>query len=189
MARAWYEVVVNPARFFRTGVAPGDQAPGLLFVMAVVLVEEVSRILVAPSTYPDLAPGVYEFVRARPLFAVLWVGLVVFLVTPAVLHLLGAVVTVVLIPLVEERAGVSETVQVLAYATAPCVFAAVPVLLVQVAAVAYGAILLVVGIGVVHGTSVYRASVAAAVPVLVVYVYGFRGIEVVGTLLRQWYII
>jgi SSS family solute:Na+ symporter/sodium/proline symporter len=34
-------------------------------------------------------------------------------------------------PLASERAGVSETVQVLAYATAPCVFAGIPILQLQ----------------------------------------------------------
>lgn len=177
--RAWYEAIVHPFRFFETGVAPGDQAPGLLFAMGVVLIEELTRIVFL---------GGYPFLDG-PLFAILWVGVAVFLVTPAVLHLLAATVTVSLIPLVDDRAGVSETVQAIAYATAPCALAAVPVLEVRALAVVYGYYLLVVGIGVVHRTTLGRAVVASIVPGAVVFAYGFRGIEAVGTLLRQWYII
>jgi hypothetical protein len=189
MLRAFYEVCVHPVRFFESAVAPGDQAPGLLFAMTVVLLEEVTRIVVLPGTYPGLAPDTYAFLQSRPLFALLWVGIVVLLVTPAVLHLMGAVVTVVLIPVADDRAGVSETVQVLAYSTAPCVFAAVPVLELQAFVVVYGAVLLVIGIVVVHRTSVSLAALVAAIPAVVGFVYGFRGVEAVGTLLRQWYLI
>ena len=31
LVRAWIEVLVRPQQFFRNGVAPGDQAPGLVF--------------------------------------------------------------------------------------------------------------------------------------------------------------
>jgi hypothetical protein len=47
----------------------------------------------------------------------------------------------------------------------------------------------VIGIGVVHRTTFYRSLFAAAVPILVAFVYGFRGVEAVGTLLRNWYVI
>jgi hypothetical protein len=189
MLRAWYEVVVHPFRFFDSGVAPGDQAPGLTFAMTVVFFEELTRIVLVPNTYPGLTGDTYAFLQSRPLFAVLWLGVAVLLITPAVLHLVGAVATVVLMPLVSDRGGVSETVQVIAYATAPCVFAGVPVLELQALSVTYGAVLLVIGLGVVHGTTLYRALLAGAVPILVGFVYGFRGVEAVGTLLRQWFII
>jgi hypothetical protein len=189
MLRAWYEVVVHPFRFFESGVAPGDQAPGLVFAMTVVFFEELTRIVLVPNTYPGLLGDTYVFLQGRPLFAALWLGVAVLLVTPAVLHLLGAVVTVLLMPLAKDRAGVSETVQVLAYATAPCVLAGVPILQLQALATVYGAVLLVIGIGVVHRTTFYRSLFAAAVPILVAFVYGFRGVEAVGTLLRNWYVI
>jgi hypothetical protein len=69
------------------------------------------------------------------------------------------------------------------------VFAAVPVLELQAFVVVYGAVLLVIGIVVVHRTSVSLAALVAAIPAVVGFVYGFRGVEAVGTLLRQWYLI
>ncbi|PSQ38521.1 hypothetical protein BRD13_06135, partial [Halobacteriales archaeon SW_5_70_135] len=95
----------------------------------------------------------------------------------------------VLVPLAPDRAGVSETVQVVAYAAAPCLLASVPVLEVRALAVTYGAVLVVVGLAVVHDTSLVRAALAAVVPVFVGFGYGFRGVEAVGTLLRQWFVV
>ncbi|PSQ39591.1 hypothetical protein BRD13_02695, partial [Halobacteriales archaeon SW_5_70_135] len=46
LVRAWAEVLARPFRFFETGVAPDDQAPGLVFAAAVVLVEELVRLAV-----------------------------------------------------------------------------------------------------------------------------------------------
>jgi len=178
LGRAWGEVLVRPFRFFEAGIAPNDQAPGLVFAAVVVLVEEVIRLALLPTAYPD-----------DPLVAAVALGAVVVIVTPAALHLAAAAATVVLVPLAPDRAGVSETVQVIAYATAPCVFAAVPVLAVRALAVTYGAVLVVVGLSVVHRTTLVRAALAAVVPVAVAFAYGFRGIDAVGTLLRQWYII
>jgi hypothetical protein len=178
LLRAWFEVVARPFRFFEAGVAPNDQAPGLVFAATVVLVEELVRIAVLPTAYPDgLLP------------AAVALGAIVVVVTPVVLHLVAAAATLVLVPLAPDRAGVSETVQVVAYATAPCLLASVPVLAVRALAVTYGAALVVVGLAVVHRTTLARAAVAAVVPVVVGFVYGFRGTEAVGTLLRQWYVI
>jgi hypothetical protein len=178
LVRAWAEVLVRPFRFFETGVAPNDQAPGLVFAAVVVLVEEVVRLAVLPTAYPDSPP-----------VAAVALGVVVVIVTPAVLHLAAAAATLVLVPLAPDRAGVSETVQVIAYATAPCVFAAVPVLEVRALAVTYGAVLVVVGLSVVHRVTLVRATLAGLVPVVAAFAYGFRGIEAIGTLLRRWYII
>lgn len=178
LGRAWVEVLVRPFRFFETGVAPNDQAPGLVFAALVVLVEEVVRLAVLPNAYPS-----------DPLVAAVALGAVVVIVTPAALHLAAAAATLVLVPLAPDRAGVSETVQVIAYATAPCVFAAVPVLAVRALAVTYGAVLAVVGLSVVHRTTLVRAALAAAVPAAIAFAYGFRGIDAVGTLLRRWYIV
>lgn len=182
IARAWVEVLVRPGRFFRAGVAPGDQAPGLTFVMAVVLVEEATRLMLSPASIPSIT--------ASPvLSAGLTVAVAVLIVTPAALHLVAAVQTLPLIVLAEDRAGISETVQVLAYSAAPCVFAGVPVPAVRVLATAYGAFLLVDGLAVVHGLSERRARLAAAVPAVIVFGYGFRGFDAIATLLSRWYII
>ncbi len=178
LARAWVEVLVRPFRFFRTGVAPNDQAPGLVFAAVVVLVEETVRMATLPTAYPD-----------DPLVAAVALGAVVVLVTPAALHLVAAAATVVLVPLAPDRAGVSETVQTVAYATAPCLFAGVPVLEVRALAVTYGAVLVVVGLAVVHRTTLARAALAGLVPVGVGFAYGFRGVASVGELLARWFII
>ena len=177
LVRAWAEVLARPFRFFETGVAPDDQAPGLVFAAAVVLVEELVRLAVLPTAYPE-----------SPLLTAAAVGAVV-VVAPVVLYLVAVAATLVLVPLAPDRAGVSETVQVVAYATAPCLLASVPVLEVRALAVTYGAVLVVVGLAVVHGTSLVRAALAAVVPVVVGFGYGFRGVEAVGTLLRQWFVV
>ena len=177
LVRAWAEVLARPFRFFETGVAPDDQAPGLVFAAAVVLVEELVRLAVLPTAYPE-----------SPLLAAVAVGVGV-VVAPVVLYPVAAAATLVLVPLAPDRAGVSETVQVVAYAAAPCLLASVPVLEVRALAVTYGAVLVVVGLAVVHDTSLVRAALAAVVPVVIGFGYGFRGVEAVGTLLRQWFVV
>lgn len=168
VARAWVEVLLRPRRFFRSGVAPGDQGPGLTFAMAVVAIEEAGRLALVPAAAPELVGG-------RLTSAALIVGLAALLITPAALHLLAAIQTLLLRPLVEERAGVSETVQVLGYATAPCVLAGFPVPALRVLCAAYGAWLLVFGLAVVHETDGWRAVLAGLLPAAAVFGYGFRG--------------
>ncbi|WP_123537513.1 YIP1 family protein [Halosimplex salinum] len=168
LARAWAEVLVRPRRLFQSGVAPGDQAPGLVFAGTVVFVEELTRVLTGAAAYPILG--------GRPVAStVLWLGLAVLLVAPAALHLVAALQTLILVPTAPDRAGVSETVQVIAYATAPCVFAGLPYPGVRVAATAYASALLAVGISDVHDVSLARAAVLAAVPAALAFGYGFRG--------------
>lgn len=175
IGRAWAEVLVRPGRFFRNGVAPGDQAPGLTFAIVVALVFVGGRLLVAPGSLSgyrriaDATGSVY-------LSAVVVVGVACFLVAPLVLHLAAALGTLALVAVVDDRAGVSETVQVIAYATAPAVFVAVPVPAVQVVATLYGSLLLAVGIAVVHETSAPRAAAAAALPALFVFGLAFGGV-------------
>jgi hypothetical protein len=82
---------------------------------------------------------------------------------------------VILIPFTDERAGVSETVQVIAYAGAPCVFAGLPFPEVRLAAAAYAAVLLVVGMGEVHDLSLPAAAALSALPSALVFGYAFRG--------------
>ncbi len=175
IARAWFEILVRPTRFFRAGVSPGDQAPGLTFLLSVVAIAELSRFLLVADAYPPLPV-------ARPLEGVFWLAVVVFLVTPLGLHLMAALQTVVLLITVPDRAGISETVQVLAYSTAPCVFAGVPIPLVGVICTAYGALLLGIGLRTVHDTSVPRAALAAVIPATLIFGYGFRGFSALAEL-------
>ncbi|WP_415382416.1 YIP1 family protein [Halosimplex sp. TS25] len=175
LARAWAEVLVRPRRLFRSGVAPGDQAPGLVFAGTVVFVEELTRVLTGAAAYPVFG--------GRPLASTaLVLALAVVFVAPAALHLTAAVQTLILIPTAPDRAGVSETVQVIAYATAPCVFAGLPFPLVRVAATGYASVLLAVGISDVHGVSLPKAGALAAIPAALVFGYGFRGFAALSTL-------
>ena len=168
LLRAWGEVLVRPRRLFRSAVAPADQAPGLAFAATIVLVEELTRVLTGTAAYPVLG--------TRPTASVVfWLAVATVLVAPAGLHLVAALQTVLLIPFTEERAGVSETVQTLAYAGAPCVFAGLPSPEVRLLAAAYGALLLVVGTSEVHGLSLPAAAALSAVPSALVFGYAFRG--------------
>lgn len=184
LARSWVAVMTSPRQFFVRAIVPGEQAPGLAFAMAVVAVEEATRFaLVGPGT-------AYPVLGGMPLVsAVLWLGVAVLFVAPGVLHLVAALQTILLVPFVEERGGISETVQAIAYATAPCVVAGLPVPELRVLATAWGAVLLVLAISEVHGPWFEPAALLAAVPAAVVFGYGFRGFHAVATLLSRWYII
>ncbi len=194
--RAWVEVMVRPRRFFASGIAAGDQAPGLVFGVAVTLLHVVTRFALDPASVPQV--GASPAVSA--LFALLAVAI---FIAPLGLHLAAALLTVALILLVEERAGVSKTVQTVAYAAAPCALAgipfeptrlvvvaarvglelgAVPFEMLRIAATGYGAVLLVVGLVVVHRISPARAAAAAAIPAAFVFGYGFGGFDAVVSL-------
>jgi hypothetical protein len=95
---------------------------------------------------------------------------------PLTLHLASALQTVILMVTVRERAGVSETVQVVAYATAPCVFAGLPVPTIRLVSVGWGFLLLVLGVATVHNISVPRALLAVFIPGLLVFGYAFGGL-------------
>jgi len=170
LARAWVEVLVRPRQFFRNGVAPGDQAPGLVFAVAVGVVYTTGLFALAPSRIPGwaLGPGVS---------AALALALVAVVIAPATLHLTAALQTVVLILTVPDRAGVSETVQVIAYAAAPCVIAGAPVPAVRVGCTLYAGALLVVGLREVHGTTTARATLAGAVPATLLFGTVFGGVD------------
>jgi hypothetical protein len=161
-------VLRRPRTFFDRSVTPGDQAPGLVFAAAVVLVEEAIRFALVPEAAPAVGAG-------PALSALFWLAVAVVLVAPAALHLVAAIQTLSLILLVPERAGVSETVQVLAYAAAPCVLAGVPYPMVRLACALYGTVLLLTGLVVVHDASPGRAVLAGLVPAALVFGYGFRG--------------
>lgn len=187
LARAWVEVLVRPSRFFRTGVSPGDQAPGLVFAVCVAVAFVGGRFLHAylrrgePFAFPPgSVPTVFGGPAASALLALAFTGL---LVAPAILHLTAALQTVLLIPIVRDRGGVSETVQVIAYASAPCALAGPPVPGLRVACTLYGAVLLVLGLREVHGTSTLWAAVAGGLPAMLVFGVGFRGLDALSRLL------
>jgi len=185
LVRAWVEVVVQPRRFFRTGVAPGDQAPGLVFAVAVAVVYVGSRFAFLPRARPDFFASTGASVLVGLLVAAL-------IVAPAALHLTAAAETLLLMATVPDRAGVSETVQVIAYATAPCALAGVgvppsvcgagcPGLETAVAGwrlacALWGAGLLAYGTHAVHGPSLPRAVAVTALPAVVVFGYLFGGL-------------
>ncbi len=173
LVRAWGAVIGRPRVFFGTNVTPGDQAPGLTFLASVVLVEETVRYALVEAAYPVVGGDPF-------LSAILWLLVAVVLVAPAGVHLVAALQTVLLMPMVADRAGVSETVQVLCYATAPCVFAGIPDDRVRVLCVAYGATLYVLGIAVVHETTPPVALAVGALPATLVFGVGFRGLAALG---------
>ena len=195
LVRAWVEILYRPRRFFRTGVAPGDQAPGLVFAATVVLFEEVSRYAVVrlaerglistgPFDYPAIA-GFSPGVAVLALFAIL-----VF-VTPATVHLTAALQTLLLLPLsvlpvASDRAGVSETVQVMCYAMAPCLLAGLPSPEVRVLVTAWGAGLYLLGTAVVHNVRLPVAAVVGAVPAAIIFGYGFRGFQALSVLVTDY---
>jgi len=170
LLRAWIGVLVRPRRFFATRLEPADQAPGLVFAALVVLIEEATRIA--------LVPGAVPVFRNQPVAStILWLLVAVVLVAPAAIHLTAAAQTLVLVATAPERAGVSRTVQVICYATAPAVLAGAPEPFLRAPAAAYGAVLLVVGTAEVHDVSLPGALLAAAVPAWVIFAYGFGGFE------------
>ncbi|SEO73208.1 hypothetical protein SAMN04487948_104425 [Halogranum amylolyticum] len=183
IVRAWAEVLVRPRRFFRNGVAPGDQAPGLVFGVLVALCYVGGLLWFTPERVlgTEFVPLLAD---SRAATSLLLLVAVTLFVAPATMHLLGALQTLLLIATVRERAGVSETVQTVAYAAAPCVLAGYPSPTLRLLCAAYGAVLLVVGLSVVHRTTLLRATVAGAVPATVLFGYGFGGVAAATTLLR-----
>lgn len=189
LVRAWVEVLVRPRRFFRNGVAPGDQAPGLVFAVCVAVVFSTTRFLLSPAARPAFFPSE----TASVVVGLLVVGLIL---APLALHLVAALAVIALSLTVVDRAGVSETVQVVAYATAPMALAGVgvptaasgdPRLAAALATwrlllSAYGAWLLVVGVATVHDTSLTRAAAAAAVPGALVFGGFFGGATAAATI-------
>lgn len=168
LGQAWVEVLLRPRRFFARKVAPGDQAPGLTFAAVVVFVAESVRLATVTDGYPVVA--------GQPTAsAVVWLLALIVLVMPAGIHLTAALQTLILIATVEERGGISETVQVLCYALAPLAFLGIPNLWVQALVVLWSAGLLVIGMGTIHGISLPKALVVVAIPALLLLGYGFGG--------------
>lgn len=168
IARAWVEVLVRPRRFFRNGVAPGDQAPGLVFAVVVAVAYTTGLFAFTPDRIPSFAGG-------PAVSALLGLAFVALLLAPAVLHLTAAIQTVLLLVGVRDRGGISETVQVVAYATAPCLLAGLPSLGLRFVCTAYGAALLVVGLSEVHDVSPRRALAVGVLPAAFLFGYAFGG--------------
>lgn len=168
LARAWVEVLLQPATFFREKIAPGDQAPGLTFAATVVFFAEAVRLATTPDAYPVVADQ-------PAASAILWLLAIMVLLTPAGIHLTAALQTVILVGGTEERAGVSETVQVICYSLAPLAFLGLPSVWVKAAVVLWAASLFVYGMATVHDIWLPKAAGLAAAPALVLVGYGFGG--------------
>jgi len=174
LLRAWVGVLLAPRRFFRSAVAAGDQVPGLTF--AVVAAAPAVVVRAAVGSVPTAFPGLPVVSR---LFAA---AAVLLLVVPVGLHLVAAVQTVALLALAPDRGGVSETVQVIGYATAPCALAGAPIPALRLACALYGAVLLLVGTSEVHGVGAVRALLVAALPGALVFGHGYGGFAAAATL-------
>lgn len=166
LVRAWVEVLLRPGRFFRRSIAPGDQAPGLTFAAVVLVVAESTRIATVPDAHPVVA-------NQPTASAVFWLLALVVVVMPAGIHLTAALQTLFLIGFVEERAGVSETVQVICYSLAPLAFLGIPSVWVQCLVGLWAAGLFVFGIAEIHDVSLPRALGVSVVPVTLLVGYGF----------------
>ncbi|WP_254545193.1 YIP1 family protein [Halomarina pelagica] len=175
LLRAWVAVQIAPRRFFERGVVPGDQAPGLVFAVAVALCHLAVRFAFDPGQVPTIA--------GRPTASIVFVLLVAALIgAPLALHLTAAVQTLLLVALVPERAGIGQTVQVIAYATAPCALSGAPIPALRLLAAVYGVVLLVVGMAVVHDVSLPRSALVTALPALLVFGVGYQGVGAVEAL-------
>ncbi|MFC7154288.1 YIP1 family protein [Halomarina halobia] len=175
LVRAWVAVLIAPRRFFERGVVPGDQAPGLVFAVAVALCHLAVRFALDPAAVPTIA--------GRPTASLVFFLLVAALIgAPLALHLTAAVQTLLLAAFVPARAGISQTVQVIAYATAPCALSGAPIPALRLAAAAYGVVLLVRGMAVVHDISVPRSALVTALPALLVFGFGYQGVAAIEAL-------
>lgn len=176
MARAWAEVVGRPHAFFRYNVAPGDQGPGITFLAALVLVEEGIRIALTTDAYPVFG--------GRPILsAVVWLLVAAILIAPLGTHLVAALQTVLLSVAAPDRGGVSETVQVICYATAPCLLAGIPDPGVGTLVTLYGAGIYLAGLAIVHELDPLRAILLGILPASLVFGVGFRGFAAAETVL------
>ena len=184
LVRAWIEVLIRPRRFFTNGVTPGDQAPGLTFAAVVAAAYTVGWVLADPGVVPAIAESV-------ALSAVVVVLVVTALAAPVGLHLTAAVATVSLIVASidlrdrapsRDRGGVSETVQLVAYASAPMALAGPPIPALRIVCGVYAGLLLCLGVRVVHRTTPIRTLIAAVPPALLGYGVGYRVVAATRTL-------
>jgi hypothetical protein len=168
-------------------ITPGDQAPALTFAVAVAAAFVLGWIAADPA----VAAGP---IASSPLLSAAVIVLVAAaLAAPVGLHLTAAVGTVsVVVACVEiadghfalrDRGGVSETVQAVAYASAPMALAGPPIPLLRVACGAYAALLLAVGLSRIHGLTPFRTVVAAVPPALLGYGVGYRSVAALRALI------
>ena len=185
LARAWVETLVRPRRLFRNGVGPGDQAPALTFAVAVAAAFTLGWMVADPGVIPGIVASV-------PVSALVTFLVVVALAAPVGLHVTAAVATVsVIVASIEfddglglrDRGGVSETVQIVAYASSPMALAGPPVPVLRVACGAYAVGLLLIGFRTVHRMSPLRTLVAGVPPALLGYGVGYRVIASIRALL------
>ena len=186
IARTWSEVLVRPRRAFANGVTPGDQAPALTFAVAVAAAFTLGWIGSDPAAMPVVVPS------SRLLSEAVVFLVVVALAAPVGLHLTAAVATVsVVLASVEfdgglglrDRGGVSETVQVVAYASSPMAFGGPAIPELRVLCGAYAAVLLFVGFREIHGLGPVRTVAAALPPAALGYGVGYRVVAAARTLL------
>ncbi|GAB7008930.1 YIP1 family protein [Halorubrum trueperi] len=185
LVRAWIEALVRPRRLFANGVSPGDQAPALTFAVAVAAAYVLGWIVADPAA----VPGIVGSVAVSALVLLL---VVIAIAAPVALHLTAAVATVsVILASVEldggivlrDRGGVSETVQVVAYASSPMALAGPPIPALRIACGAYATGLLLIGFRTVHGTTPLRTLVAGVPPALLGYGVGYRVVAAIRSLL------
>ncbi|SDY78591.1 YIP1 family protein [Halopenitus persicus] len=180
LARAWIEVILRPGRFFRNGVSPGDQAPGLTFAVAVAVAFTAGWFLADPTAIPAIA-------GSAAVSATVTLVLVAVLAAPVGLHLTAVtgVVAVIVASLrrtstgsigTADRGGVSETVQVVAYASAPFAVAGPPVPALRAACAIYATGLLAIGFRRIHGLSWPRVLLAGLPPAIVGFGFGYRSL-------------
>lgn len=164
--QSWVQVLRHPVRFFGQAVSPGDQGPGLAFAMLVVLVEESTRLYLVPEARPMVG-------ESAVIGSILFIAIAALLIAPLSLHAFAALETVILLGS-PSRGGVSETVQVLAYASAPCVFIGLPVPEVRILAGLWTTALLAVGFQVVHDLPPPLAVLYPTPAAVIAIGYGFR---------------
>lgn len=177
----WFVSLVMPWRAYRDHVAPRDQSRAARFAVGVTVLWAAMRAVAGTLSYPVL--GGIEL-----LSAIVWVAVLIVALTVAV-HLMTAIVTVLVLVLARDRGTVSETVQAVAFSLAPMVVVAVPVTAVQALATVWATLSMVYGIHIVHGLSLERSLLVAAVPAYLLFWMGFGGEAAVLDLLRAWYII
>lgn len=180
--RLWIETLVTPWRVFPDRVRVGDQTRAIIIAILVAGAWVAVRIGAAPGSFPILGGS-----TAASLL--IWALLLSVVVAPLGVHVLAAIATVVLHAVASDRAGVSETVQTVAFATAPAPVIATGVAELQVLAALYGGALLVFGLIRVHRISIERAVLVGVIPAYLMFVVGFGAGDGFVELMRRWYLI
>lgn len=181
-ALLWGTAMVAPWKCARTYIVDRDQTRAIGFVMVMISVWLGLGAVLNTASWPVIG-------GLSSVSFLIWLALLAVFVAPIAVHVLAFIATVVLVATVHDRAPVSETVQVIAFAMAPVVFFAIPVVEVQAAAAVYATALLVIGLRTVHRTSVWRAFLAAVIPAYLLFGVGFGANDALVELLRATTII